>query len=81
MIPTNDSQEPKSASNKAVEDDIVAMLDQFMAKGGGHMNIDVNTLGGQLKKQVEETKSNECNSKNMACQIPTLHVGVDADES
>ena len=45
------------------------------------MNIDVNTLGDQLKKQVKETKSNECNSKNMACQIPTLHEGIDTDES
>ena len=81
MSPTNDNQLPNAASDKAVEDDIVAMLDQFMAKGGGHMNIDVNTLGDQLKKQVKETKSNECNSKNMACQIPTRHEGIDTDES
>jgi len=48
-----------------------------MEKGGGHMNIDVNTLVGKLTKQVEETKSSECNVKNMACQVPTLHEGID----
>lgn len=63
-----------------VEDDIVAMLDSFMAKGGGHMNVDVNALGGELNKQIQEAKSSECNSKNMACQVPTLHTGLDAEE-
>lgn len=63
-----------------VEDDIVAMLDNFMAKGGGHMNVDVNALEGELNKQIQEAKSNECNSKNMACQVPTLHTGLDAEE-
>ena len=56
------------------------MLDNFMAKGGGHMNVDVNALGKDLNKQIQETKSNECNSKNMACRVPTLHTGLDAEE-
>ena len=69
-----------SDNQKQVEDDIVAMLDNFMAKGGGHMNVDVDTLAANLNKQVQETKSNECNSNNMACQVPTLHVGLDSEE-
>lgn len=63
---------------KLVEDDIVAMLDNFMASGGGHMNVDVNA--DSLNKQVQEMKSSECNSKNMACQVPTLHEGLDSEE-
>lgn len=65
---------------KLVEEDIVAMLDQFMAQGGGHMNVDVNALGNSLAKQVQEMKSSECNSKNMACQVPTLHEGIDDEQ-
>ncbi len=69
-----------SDNQKLVEEDIVAMLDNFMGKGGGHMNVDVDTLAGNLNKQVQETQSNECNSNNMACQVPTLHVGLDSEE-
>lgn len=67
-------------NKKLVEDDIVAMLDSFMAKGGGHMNVDVNALGASPDKQVQEANSNECNANNMACQVPTLHVGLDSEE-
>ncbi len=67
-------------NKELVEDDIVAMLDNFMAKGGGHMNVDVDTLNGNLNKQVQEAKSSECNSKNMACQVSTLHEGLDNEE-
>lgn len=67
-------------NKQLVADDIVAMLDSFMAKGGGHMNVDVNALGANLNRQVQEANSNECNSNNMACQVPTLHEGLDAEE-
>ena len=69
-----------SDNQKLVEEDIVAMLDNFMGKGGGHMNVDVDALTGNLNKQVQEIQSNECNSNNMACQVPTLHVGLDSEE-
>lgn len=55
-----------------LEEDIVTMLDAFMAKGGGHMNVDVNDIQTNPVKQVKETKSSECNSKQMACQVPTF---------
>lgn len=70
-----------SDNQKLVENDIVAMLDNFMGKGGGHMNVDVDALADNLDKAVQETKSNDCNSNNMACQVPTLHTGLDAEES
>lgn len=69
-----------SDKKKLAEDDIIAMLDSFMEKGGGHMNVDVNALDPALTKQVNETKSAECNSKSMACQVPTLHEGLDSQE-
>ena len=67
-----------------LEEDIVAMLDHFMAKGGGHMNVDVaiakNTTPANRVKHIKETKSLECNSKQMACQVPTLQEGLDQED-
>ena len=47
------------------------------------MNIDVNTLTANKKaqKQVEKTISSDCNSKNMACRVPTLESGIDGEEN
>ena len=36
-----------------LEEDIVTMLDQFMAKGGGHMNVDVNDIQNYPIKQID----------------------------
>ena len=67
-----------SKSKEDMISDIVSM-----AEGGGHMNIDVNTLTANKKaqKQVEKTISSDCNSKNMACRVPTLESGIDGDEN
>lgn len=62
-----------------LEDDIVTMLDNFVLKGGGHMNVDVNTTCITPIKRVTETKSSDCNSKQMACQVPTLQEGLDQE--
>ena len=72
-----------SKSKEDMISDIVSMLDNFMAEGGGHMNIDVNTLTANKKaqKQVEKTISSDCNSKNMACRVTTLESGIDGDEN
>lgn len=67
-------------NDKKMLDDIVAMLDNFMSDGGGHMNIDVNTLKeGEIKKSVQQLGCTDCSSNNMACQVPTLHEGLDND--
>lgn len=65
---------------KLLEEDIIAMLDHFMAKGGGHMNVDVNDICTNPAKQMRETKSSDCNMKQMACQVPTLHIGLDHEQ-
>lgn len=64
--------------NKQI-DDIVARLDGFMAEGGGHMNVDFNNSDGVVTAtpQVQTLKSNECAGQNMACKVPTLHIGID----
>lgn len=63
-------------------DDIVDMLDSFMEKNGGHMNIKVNS-DGSIKandtnsKKVSVSKSLDCMEGNTACSVPTLFEGMD----
>ncbi|MDO4327110.1 MAG: hypothetical protein Q4E24_13935 [bacterium] len=62
-------------------DDIVAMIDQFMAGNGGHMNIQVNNSGTiTAEKTVQTTNSLECAAGDMACKVPTLFEGMDFEE-
>lgn len=69
-----------NVSNENV-DDIVSMIDQFMKGNGGHLNVSVNTNHQDLSdKKVEKTNSLSCAAGNMACQVPTLHDGLDIDE-
>ncbi len=58
-------------------DDIVAMLDGSMSKGVGHMNIEVNGDSGE--KSVETLGCIDCAKGNLACQVPTLHEGIDEE--
>lgn len=65
-------------------DDIVNMLDDFMSRKGGHMNIKVNNNGGvkykEKQKKVTTLKSLDCLEGNTACSSPTLFEGLDADD-
>lgn len=62
-------------------DDIVTMLDNLMKAEGGHVNVTVNeTAPSALDKSVQTNNSLECNGQ-MACSVPTLHVGLDRDEN
>lgn len=51
--------------------DIVAMLDQFMNEGGGHMNIKVDETITTDQVQVKTYNSTAC-QQGMACQVPTI---------
>ncbi len=55
--------------------DVVAMLDGFMARGGGHMNVEFDDPSSTVK-EVEELGCIDC-AKNLACSVPTLMEGVD----
>ena len=62
-------------------DDIVSMIDQFMAGNGGHLNISVDDANNaSLQKTTQTTNTLECASGNLACNVPTLHDGLDGEE-
>ncbi len=61
-------------------DNIVDMLDNFMGTGGGHMNVTVSEKNVEAVPQVQTMNSNECAGQNMACKVPTLHIGIDDAE-
>jgi hypothetical protein len=61
-------------------DDIVNMIDSFMSNGGGHINVTVNNDGEvTLDKKVSVANSLDCAKGDMACSVPTLFEGMDAD--
>ncbi len=60
---------------KTMIDDIIAQLDKDMAKGAGHINIDVSeTVTG---KEVETMGCADCSKNQFACAVPTLDDGSD----
>ena len=62
-------------------DDIVSMIDQFMDGNGGHLNVSVADANRtDLQKTTQTTNTLECASGNLACNIPTLHLGLDGEE-
>lgn len=56
-------------------DDIVAFLDGSTQKGVGHLNVEVN--GDSTERSVETLGCIDCAKGNLACQVPTLHEGID----
>ena len=58
-------------------DDIVAMLDGSIEKGVGHLNVEVN--GDSTERTVETLGCIDCAKGNLACQVPTLHEGIDEE--
>lgn len=66
-------------------DDIVSMLDSFMAENGGHMNIRVShdgTINAEktMAKSVTTMKSLDCAAGDLACSVPTLFEGMDTED-
>lgn len=59
-------------------DDIVSMIDSFMADNGGHINVSIDSSDMiESTKNIQKTNSFECVGGNLACQVPTLHEGLD----
>ena len=56
-------------------DDIINMLDGFVADGGGHMNVAVD--GADANTKSVETMNSNCRNSKMACMVPTMHEGLD----
>ena len=61
-------------------DDVLSMIEGFMARGGGHMNVEVNGQDEDLEEHVMTMNSSECAGPNTACRVPTLHEGLDREE-
>lgn len=65
-------------NNNNQVDDIVAMLDGFMSRGGGHMNVEVNDANASaVDKVVEELGCSDCAKGDLSCHAPTLLDGMD----
>lgn len=60
-------------------DELVAMLDQSVASGVGHLNILVDEAS-EHTVEVEKLGCLDCAKGNLACSVPTLHKGLDASE-
>jgi len=64
--------------NDALIDDIVALLDQSIAKGTGHLNIKIETGKTEdIAKRVDTLGCLDCADGDLACNVPTLHDGMD----
>ncbi len=60
--------------NKMI-DDLVKMLDQGMASGTGHINVDRDDIEGN--KTVQTMGCSDCSRTPLACSVPTLQQGLD----
>ncbi len=60
--------------NKMI-DDLVKMLDQGMADGMGHINVDRDDI--EENKTVQTMGCSDCSRTPLACSVPTLHQGLD----
>ena len=67
-------------ADKEQIDNLVAMLDNFVTSGGGHMNIQVDNPENLDQINVETFKSSDCGTGNSACKVPTLHQGLEEEE-
>ncbi len=56
-------------------DDIVAMLDNMVADGHGHINVSYDP--DKEGSEVETLGCLDCAKGNLACAVPTLHEGID----
>jgi len=62
--------------DKSKIDELVNMMDNLMSDGGGHVEVKVND--NTLETVTTTTyKSTDCACGDKACQIPTLHKGID----
>ncbi|MBR6528709.1 MAG: hypothetical protein IKT62_01600 [Firmicutes bacterium] len=63
-------------TNQQMIDDLVKLLDQGMANGVGHVNVDYNE-SNQESKSVQTMGCSDCSRTPLACSVPTLHQGLD----
>lgn len=64
-------------TNKDKVDEIVDLIDSFMEKDGGHLNIKLDQNQNSIAEEITIEKVPEC--KSGACVSPTLFEGLDVD--
>ena len=62
--------EPKEINNEMI-DDIVKMLDNGMADGVGHVNIEMDEAQTEAKN-VQTMGCTDCSRAPLACSVPTM---------
>ena len=65
--------------NEMMIDDLVAMLDQGMSGGVGHVNVNFDENSNKAK-DVLTMGCTDCSRTPLACSVPTLHQGLDSYE-
>ena len=60
----------------AMIEDLIKQLDGGMAKGVGHVNVEVND-NLEESRSVETMGCTDCSRTPLACSVPTLHQGLD----
>jgi len=63
--------------DKQMIDDLVKMLDNGMANGVGHVNVDTDSQQEDQSKSVQTMGCTDCSRTPLACSVPTLHQGLD----
>ena len=60
-------------------DDIVAMLDQMMGDGQGHVNVSIDDAIAEGEKTTATLGCTDCAKGDLACSVPTLMEGMDEE--
>ena len=60
-------------------DDIVAMLDQMMGDGQGHVNVTIDDAIADGEKTTATLGCTDCAKGDLACSVPTLMEGMDEE--
>ena len=60
-------------------DDIVAMLDQMMGDGQGHVNVTIDDAIADGEKTTATLGFTDCAIGDLACSVPTLMEGLDEE--
>lgn len=59
-------------------EDIVNLIDEFMKKDGGHMNLSISKEGKVSREEIIIDNRLDCGQS--ACKTPTLFEGLDSTE-
>lgn len=61
--------------------ELIDMIDSFMTKGGGHLEISATEGADMATPEITISQTNDCLAGDKACKLPNLHKGVAEDET